>query len=396
MRIGINAQLISRSNAGVAVYAGELIRTLLDIDDHNNYTIFGNRHSKDRAAAGNSLFLGTSRLVKGSLSRILWEQLILPLKAKMRGVDIMHYPDHTAPLMRKFYPTVITVHDLAPLSFPRTFAKARRTYKALSIRRSVGMADRVIAVSEATKRDCMRLLNLPEDKLRVVYNGVSPEFRPIEDKRRLEEVRVRLGLPEKMALYVGTLEPRKNVTGLIRAFGSLKSTKGLKHVLVITGMKGWLYGEIFKTVEKLGLYGCVKFTGYVDKEDLPCLYNLADVFVYPSFYEGFGLPALEAMACGCPVITSNTSSLPEVVGGAGILTDPRDREALAGAIYRSITNEGLRQRMRAEGLKRAKRFSWERCARETLKVYEEVLSGGRSPGRDGKVENEKELFTGCG
>jgi glycosyltransferase involved in cell wall biosynthesis len=160
--------------------------------------------------------------------------------------------------------------------------------------------------------------------------------------------------------------------GLIQAFHNLKNKERLPHKLVIAGKKGWLYREIFKTVDTLGLAGDVKFTGHVPWEDLPFLYNLAEIFVYPSFYEGFGLPPVESMACGCPVITSNTSSLPEVVGDAGILIDPRDKEGLSKAIHETITDDDLRRRMRTKGLQRAKRFSWERCARETLKVYEEV------------------------
>ena len=206
----------------------------------------------------------------------------------------------------------------------------------------------------------------------MVYNGKNERFKPLNQKE-VAEVKQKYNLDFPFILFVGVLQPRKNIPTLIKAYYKLKK-EGIKDKLVITGGKGWQYKEIFETVERLNLQKEVIFTGHIPDDDLPKLYNAADLFAFPSLYEGFGIPPLEAMACGIPVITSNTGSLPEVVGDAGIMVDPYDIDGLAKAMYEVLNNEGLKEEMVKKGLERAKMFSWKKCAKEVLDVYEEAYN----------------------
>jgi glycosyltransferase involved in cell wall biosynthesis len=231
-------------------------------------------------------------------------------------------------------------------------------------------ADVIIAVSECTRRDAVRLYGIDQAKIRVVYEGVNPRFRPLDDREQLEALRHRYALPARFLLYVGTIEPRKNLPALFEAFKQI-GLPGVK--LVIVGKKGWLYDETFARLQALGLEREVVFTGFVPDDDLPGLYTLAEAFVFPSLYEGFGLPVLEAMACGTPVITGNVSSLPEVMGDAGILVAPGDVGGLVTALKRVLTDSHLRAQMSAKGLAQARKFTWEKAAQETLAVYRRVM-----------------------
>ncbi|MBM4466901.1 MAG: glycosyltransferase family 4 protein, partial [Chloroflexi bacterium] len=248
---------------------------------------------------------------------------------------------------------------------------------------SARKARRVIAISQSTQRDVVRLLGVPPDKVEVVYCGLDEAFRPLA-KDQVAAFRSKRGLPERFILFVGTIEPRKNVTRLIEAFATLRpcdpatlrpcDPATLK--LAIGGAKGWFYEDVFARVEELGLEDKVMFPGYIPASELPLWHNAAELFVYPSLYEGFGLPPLEAMACGTPVVAANTSSLPEVVGQAGLTVDPLDVEGLAEAMRRALGDEALRQEMRERGLQRAKGFSWTKTAQETVQVYRRAMEGG--------------------
>lgn len=229
----------------------------------------------------------------------------------------------------------------------------------------------ILTISENSKNDLISYFNLPDHLVRVTHLSVAKNFRVIDNTAHLNDFKVRHSLPDNYILFVGSIEPRKNLIGLINAFDKIKTK--IKHKLVIVGGKGWLNSEIYAAIQEKKLESKVIFTGYVSDEELVAIYNLADVFVYPSFYEGFGIPPLEAMACGTPVITSNTSSLPEVVGEGGIMLDPSDTRAWASSICRVLRDESLRSKMVLNGLLQAKKFSWERTARETLKVFEEVV-----------------------
>jgi glycosyltransferase involved in cell wall biosynthesis len=238
-------------------------------------------------------------------------------------------------------------------------------------RLAVHRADRVIAVSESTKRDVVRLLGVPESKVTVIYHGIEPEFRPLPPAE-VAAFRTREGLPDCYVLYVGTLEPRKNLPNLLRAYALARRKHGVTAPLVLGGGKGWGYESIFALVESLGLRADVRFPGYLPLADLPLWYNGASLFAYPSRYEGFGMPALEAMACGAPVLTTRASSLPEVVGEAGLLVGPDDIEGMADGLAAVLNGGTLGERLRADGLDRARGFDWAEAARQTVAVYREI------------------------
>lgn len=368
--IGLNAHLLSLAHtyrgAGINWYIHNLLLNLALVDQENQYTVFLN----DRRFPPNSgLILRPSRLPTAQpLVRIGWEQLIQPFVLWQEKIDLLHSMAFVTPLVSPC-PSVVTVYDLSFVIFPQSFKYSRRFYLALFTRLSARKARRIITISESTKRDTVRLLGVSSEKVDVVYCGVDKTFHPLPD-REIASFRQKRGLPERIILFVGTIEPRKNVARLIEAYSHLRDER-VK--LVIGGAKGWLYEEVFARVEELGLTGDVLFPGYIPPDELPLWYNAAELFVYPSLYEGFGLPPLEAMACGTPVITSNVSSLPEVIGEAGLTVDPIDSESLAEAMSRVLGDEALRQSMRERGLARANRFSWAKAARETVEVYRHTL-----------------------
>lgn len=376
MRIAVNAHLLAHTRsfrrAGVSHYIEQVLLHLAQIDRANHYTVYTTR-GLDQAALG----LPANFVVKPSRLptinprvRIPWEQGIAPLL--LRGTaDLYHGCLNVAPLLSPV-PTVITIHDLAFIRFPQTFRAYNRIYLDLATRLSARRASRILAVSEHTKREVVGLLGIPPERVIVTPNAARSHFRP-PAPAAIEQLRARHGLPERFVLYVGTLEPRKNLTTLLEAF-ALVSRSVPDVPLLIGGGKGWMYEPIFARLEQLNLRDRVKFAGYLPEEELPLWYAAATVFVFPSIYEGFGMPPLEAMACGTPVITSNTSSLPEVVGDAGLMVAPTDTIGLAEAIRRVLVNADLRAELRQRGLARARRFSWADTAAKTLVAYREAIA----------------------
>jgi glycosyltransferase involved in cell wall biosynthesis len=368
--IGLNAHLLSLAQtyrgAGINWYIHNLLLNLALADQENQYTVFlGDR----RFPPNPGLTLRTSWLpTTHPLVRIGWEQLVQPFVLWQEKIDLLHSLAFVTPLVSPC-PSVITIYDLSFLVFPQGFKYSKRLYLSLLTRLSAGKARRIITISESTKRDTVRLLGVSSEKVDVIYCGVDKAFCPLPE-RKVASFRQKRGLPERIILFVGTIEPRKNVARLVEAYSRLKDGQ-VK--LVIGGARGWLYEEIFARVEELELTGDVLFPGYIPSNELPLWYNAAELFVYPSLYEGFGLPPLEAMACGTPVITSNVSSLPEVVGEAGLTVDPMDSERLAETMNQVLSDEVLRQSMRERGLARAGCFSWAKAARETVGVYQRAL-----------------------
>ncbi len=304
--------------------------------------------------------------------RVLWEQLAQGHALRAVGADLAHGPVFVGPLMAPC-PVVVTVHDLSFLRYPHLFRPANRLYLRLFTRLSIQRARRVIAVSAHAAEETVRLLGIAQEKIRVVYHGVDPIFRPLPPEE-VAVFRARRGLPERFVLFVGTLEPRKNLVRLIEAFARAGTDSGT--ALVLAGARGWYDEEIFATVERLGLSARVRFPGYIPNNELPLWYNAARVFAYPSLYEGFGLPVLEAQACGTPVLTSSVSALPEAAGDGALLVDPFNVEAIADGLHRLLTDETLRETLRQRGREHAARFSWPRTAAETVTVYQEAIAGG--------------------
>ncbi|MGQ9675217.1 MAG: glycosyltransferase family 4 protein [Chloroflexota bacterium] len=380
MHIGLNAHLLSFAatyrGAGISRYIRNLITHMLLAGRDHQFTVFlgdGNVPVDWRASA--SLRPVVSRLptVKPAV-RIAWEQLIQPFEVRRRGVDVLHSMGYVKPLASRC-PSVVTVYDLSFLKYPETFNRPNRFYLSLLTRYSARNANRIIAISLSTKKDLIDLLGVPADRIEVVCPGVEDCFRPIGDAAVLDDFRRRRQVPDRFILFFGTLEPRKGADKLVEAYATLKKETGLPHRLVLGGAKGWLYESIFARVRALGLEREVIFTGYVPQEEQPLWYNCADLFVYPSMYEGFGFPPLEAMACGTPVITSNVSSLPEVVGDAAVLVEPGKATPLFEAMVRVLLDERCRERMAERGLIRARAFSWPEAARITLDLYQAVGNG---------------------
>ncbi|MBN1260595.1 MAG: glycosyltransferase family 4 protein, partial [Anaerolineae bacterium] len=288
-------------------------------------------------------------------------------------LDILHDPTGVTPFLFGGGPakTVVTVHDVFAWSYPGVSTLADTVIYRYWLPYVLPRVDAVITVSEVSKADIVKHLRISPNNVRVVYEGVSDHYQPAS-AIEVAVARTHHNLPERYLLFVGSVEKRKNLHGLLEACSRLWRA-GESRPLVVVGARRWKFSEILDTIERLDLHDHVRFTGFVPEADLPALYSGADLFVFPSLYEGFGLPPLEAMACGTPVVCSNAASLPEVVGDAAITVDPHDTEALADAIRRVLDDPALQETLRAKGLARAKQFTWEKAARETLAVYRKVL-----------------------
>jgi glycosyltransferase involved in cell wall biosynthesis len=379
--IGLNAHLLTLSQsyrgAGINNYIYQLLHHLAQVDLDNQYTAF---LGESRFITDGDIRLQVSKLptVRPAV-RVFWEQFIQPVVLASQKVDLLHALAFVVPLLSPC-PTVVTIYDLSFIHFPDAFRPWNRLYLSFFTAWSARRARRVIAISESTRRDVVSRFGLPAERVDVVHCGVDGLFRPLP-AAEIESFRQRRGLPGEFIFFIGTLEPRKNLETLVRAYARLlarcRDSGGDAPKLVIGGAKGWYYERVFAAVEELGLVRHVIFPGYVAQEELPWWYGAATLFVYPSYHEGFGLPVLEAMRCGLPVITSNVSSLPEVAGDAGLLVGPMDVEELAEAMYRLLQDAALREELSQLGLERAAHFSWERTARETVSVYRRALNPGR-------------------
>jgi glycosyltransferase involved in cell wall biosynthesis len=378
IHVGLDAHLLSLAesyrSAGISWYIQNLLRDLPEADPGIRLTAF---LGEQRYRGVPGLELRLSRLpTQRPPVRIFWEQAIQPWAAWRARADLLHGLALVGPVFSPC-PTVVTVHDLSFVHYPHNFPGAKRLYLQSLTRLSVRRARRVIAISENTRRDVVQQYGIPAGKVDRIYYGLDPAFRQLPPGQ-VAQFRARHGLPERFILFVGTLEPRKNVVRLIEAYARLPQGRP---PLLLVGGKGWLYDEILARAEGLHLAGQVRFVGYVPGQELPWWYNAAEMFVYPSVYEGFGLPPLEAMACGTPVITSSASSLPEVVGRAGLTVDPGDTAALADAMDRVGSSPELRAEMRAAGLAQAQTFSWRETARLTAECYRRALNDGAASSR---------------
>lgn len=297
-----------------------------------------------------------------------------PIETMVGRVALYHATDFTLPPTLPQTRTLLTVHDLSFVRVPETASPPLKAYLDAVVPRSVRRADHVLADSQATCDDLAALYDVPRSKITVLLSGVDTRFAPVSDSAELNRVRERYALPHSpFILSVGTVQPRKNYVRLIEALAILRAEYPSLS-LVIAGGRGWLEDPIYEALDRFNLRGAVTFTGFADDVDLPAIYTLAHVVALPSLYEGFGLPVLEAMACGTPVVTSNVSSLPEVAGDAALLIDPLDVHTLTAALRQLLTDENLRADLRARGLARATAFTWERSARQLLEVYAHMLS----------------------
>lgn len=370
MLIGIDASRAAvRARTGTENYSLNLIRHLLALESGHHYRLYLNR------PPASGLFPMTADLeLRVMPFPRLWTHLRLSWEMVGHPPNVLFVPAHVLPLVHP-RSSVVTVHDLGYLYYPGAHRLLDRLYLDLSTHYNACTAGRVIAVSQATKDDLTQHYGIAPDKITVVYSGCDETMQPVEDDATIERVKARYGIQGDYILYVGTLQPRKNLERLLEAYAMVRKQAGRGEMpcLVIAGRRGWLYRQIFQRVERLGLETAVVFPGYVPQDDLPALLSGARLFVFPSLYEGFGLPVLEAMACGTPVLCSNSSSLPEVAGNAAFLVDPLYVDGMAEAMNRLLHDGGLRARLVERGLQRVRQFSWDRCARETLAVLEGTL-----------------------
>jgi glycosyltransferase involved in cell wall biosynthesis len=366
MRIGIDARLVYYTRAGIGEYTMRLTQALAAAFPAEHFVMVQDFRSRQPLVAAPNV--AVSHCLVPSHHRL--EQAFLPWALDSLQVDVYHSPDFIPPL-RGAASQVITIHDLAFLIYPHFLTKESARHYG-KIDRAVRRASHIIAVSESTKRDLIRLLGAPEDKITVIYEAADPMFHPVDRAAAMRQVQAIYDVPSDFILFVSTIEPRKNVAGLLRAYRRLRQDYRLTPALVLAGAPGWLSEDVYHLVDELQLRPYCSFLGHVSNCDLLQLYNAALCLVHPAFYEGFGLTPLEAMACGTPAVVSNVSSLPEVVGDAAILVDPSSDEEITVALMRILTEDGLREELHDKGLRRARAFSWQGAAAQTMAVYRQV------------------------
>ncbi len=370
MRIAIDAHSVGTQLGGNESYATNLIESLAAIDSVNNYTIFVTK----REAVARFSNRWPNFQVRSTLPHTPLIRIPLTLSAELRRnpVDVLHVQFTSPPFAP--CPVVVSIHDLSFEHLPQTFKWRSRKQLRITVRRSAREASQVIALSQYVKQDLVASYKLSPEKVTVIGLAAPRHFAPVQNAEEVQRVRQTYGITGEYILNLGAIQPRKNLERLLSAYAQLRKRMPDSPKLVLAGKRAWLYDETLRAVPELGLSDSVVLTGYVPEHDLPALYSGALFFVYPSYFEGFGLPPLEAMKCGTPVIVGNLTSLPEVVADAGLLIDPFDSEALASAMETLVNDSDLRAKLRVKGLERAKHFDWQETARQTLAVYERAIT----------------------
>ena len=366
MRIGIDFHTVTDFMQGSRTYVYNLTRALIETDPVNEYYLYCTHKNVELPPELNRPNVH-KRIVFPS-TRIIRLPISFPIILAKDKIDVFHCQYIGPPFMST--PYVVTIHDIIHETNPEFFPGKLRTAMSLTYPFCARRAAKVLTVSEYSKKEIARIYKIPAHKITVTYDAVTDDFHPIDDISEIERVKNKYQIGSEYILSLGRLEPRKNISSLIRAFHLIRNK--IPHKLVIAGMKDFMYHDLFDLVQESGLQDDVIFTGKIDQADLPALYSGASVFVYPSFGEGFGIPPLEAMACGAPVIASNTTALPEVVGDAGIQIDPRDVEEISTAMLNVLENDSLREQLKGKGLEQRKKFSWYKTAEQVLACYKAI------------------------
>ena len=371
MRIAIDAHSVGTQLAGNETYAVNLIEALAEIDQSNQYTLYVTRQSAIDRFANRWPNFNVKRMVPHTpLVRI---PVTLSAELRRNPVDVLHV-QYTAPPLAPCS-VVATIHDLSFEHLPETFNRRSRAQLRLTVRRTARKAAQILTLSEFSRRDIIDTYRIAPDRVSVTPAAAPSHFKPIEDETELRKIREIYGIERDYILSVSSIQPRKNLIRLIEAYSCLRGLRpeGKLPQLILVGKRGWLDNETFRAAQRHSANNDIAFTGYVAENDLPALYSGATCFVYPSFFEGFGLPVLEAMQCGAPVIAGNRTSIPEVVGKAGLLFDPFDTNSLVQALTRVLDDSEYRAALRIQGLERAREFDWKQTARMTLQAYQKAV-----------------------
>lgn len=379
MHIAIDARFASGQKTGVGKYTFNLIKAVSKSMDENELHLFVNERL-EKIESTNIQFHHTGVTPEMHPQQELWENIYLPLSLKRNKINIFHSPAFFLPLFTPGTKKIVTIHDLAVFKFPETFPFRFSNYLQFMIKLSVKSADKIIAVSNFVKDEIINILKVEPDKITVIYEGIDEMIKGQGSHCRealqrevgvdnFKETRV---LTHGFILYTGTIEPRKNIINIIKSFNILKD-KGLPYKLVLAGKKGWLSETIFEEVKRSRFKDDIILTGYIPDEELKLYYSACDVFVYPSLYEGFGLPPLEAMACGAPVVVSDIPVFRETLSESALFINPESPQEMADGIVRVLNDDNLRRNLKKKGDEQVKKFSWERTATETLETYKKVL-----------------------
>lgn len=377
MRVSLELQPCLKNKSGIGIYTYELAKLLQknkDIELSGEIFNFLNRNDISKDIEGLNMPIKLCTLFPYGVYRRIWNMIPINYnKLFNSNADIYHFFNFIVPPRIKGK-VITTIHDMTYVLYPETMDKRNLKRIKDDIVYSVERSDKIITVSESSKRDIIKYLNVPEEKIEIVYNGVHYyEFSGILTKEKRLMVRSKYSLPEKYILYMGTLEPRKNIESILESYYVLKKNYASEVKLVIAGKKGWLFENIFSVVEKLKLQNDVVFTDYVDELDKAAIYQMASLFVFPSIYEGFGIPVLEAMAASVPVITSNVSSLPEVAGDAAVLVEPKDINSLAESMHKILSDDDFKLELVEKGHIQAKKFTWQSSAEKLYEIYKSII-----------------------
>ncbi len=376
MRILLDARTVGRKLSGVGNYVLELVRALSSLDVEHTFVLIvhGDSRLRDLSLDGRFELLDAPCSQESHPWGDLWEELVLPRLTRRREVDVLHGPAFLIPARSIGTVKVVTIPDLVAFTHPQTIPRKYALYMRWLIERAVRKAHRVIAISRSVKRDLQRTLGVPSGRIDWIHLGLAEQFRP-SSPEEIARVRAKYRLSRPYLLFVGNLEPRKNLPGLLSAFRQVRDRFDEPIDLVVAGKVGWLSGSLLRELAADDLQENVKAPGFVSPDDLPALYGGAEIFVFPTFWEGFGLPVLEAMACRTPVVASGLSSIPEVAGDAAVVVDPHSPASIAEGILKVLRDPERRDELVRRGAERAGTFTWQGTARSTLRCYERALEG---------------------
>lgn len=369
MKIGVMLRHLGELG-GIGVYTTNVLNTLFQIDRRNRYVLLYNRTEQ---LGQFPPFSNVTEHVLNAPNKIYWDQISVPRFANKEGLDLIYNPKLSIPLFTQCK-TVLVMHGAEQFAIPHVFKWHDRVYFSIANRLYCKKSSAIISMTHLGAKDITRYMGANAEKIHVIHEAYNARCQVL-DVEGLQGVKNKYSLPDRFILFVGGLSPLKNFGNLLRAYQ--RCQQSVRHKLVVVGFKRWKFSKDLQLIDRLGLREYVQFVGFVPDDEIPAFYNMADIFVFPSLYEGFGIPVLEAMACGCPVITSETGCSPEVAGDAALLVDPYSPDRIAVAIIKLLSDDMLRKELIEKGLKRASQFSWKKCAEETHALFES-LNGGNA------------------